>query len=85
MMQHETDFAEFIAVLGDSLGIDVTASTPETRLVEDLGFDSLAYFEMLSLLEDVADRQIDDGVVDTITTVGDLHGWWRQFSLPEGT
>lgn len=50
-------------------GADVTNVTPETRLVEDLGFDSLALMMMSMEIEDVFGFRFTELV--TFETVGD--------------
>lgn len=81
----DDEFEAFVAVISDSLGIDFTGCTLASRLVEDLSFDSLAYFEMLAMLEEAANREIDDGAIESIKTMADLYGWWQQFNPIPGT
>lgn len=50
-------------------GADVTNVTPETRLVEDLGFDSLALMMMSMEIEDAFGFRFTELV--TFETVGD--------------
>ncbi len=46
--------------------------SPETRLLEDLNVDSARVVELVLDLEDAFSINIEDGVIDTLKTVGDL-------------
>lgn len=45
---------------------------PETRLVEDLGCDSLDVIEIAIAIEDDFGCDLTDGIIDTLATVGDI-------------
>ena len=55
------------------MDVDMTAVTEETRLVEDLGFDSLAMMMMAMELEDAFNFKFAEFV--KFETVGDVCGY----------
>jgi acyl carrier protein len=65
-------FARFAGVLGEHVGLDLTAATPASLLREDLGFDSLAMAEALVLLADHG-VLLPDELIPALRTIGDLH------------
>ena len=69
-------FHTFAAAIANYFEIQELLLDGETLLVEDLGFDSIMYLEIVCLLEDVAGRPIDDGLVASLRTVGDLHHFY---------
>lgn len=60
------------AILAEQLGIPQSKVTMESRIVEDLGADSLDVVELLMQLEDETGKSIPDDKVTGIKTVGDL-------------
>lgn len=60
------------AMLSDALNIPVAKITPDARIIEDLGADSLDVVELLSRLEDEYGVVIPDEDVETLKTVGDV-------------
>jgi acyl carrier protein len=46
--------------------------SPETRLLEDLDMDSIHAIDLVLGLEDAFHISIEDGVIETMHTVGDL-------------
>ena len=65
-------FEEFIGFLVSSLGLEDFQLDAESRLVEDIGFDSIQMYETLSAIEDLG-ACIPDSALEQIRTVGDLH------------
>ena len=59
-------------VIVETVGCETTAVTPEARLNEDLGADSLAAMELIMALEEKLDIEIDDAELDQFKTVKDL-------------
>lgn len=49
---------------------------PDEELVADLGFDSLARYELVVHMELLGDLELPDDLVDAITTIGDAHAWF---------
>ena len=60
------------AMLADSLSISVNKVTPDARIIEDLGADSLDVVELLSRLEDEYGVVIPDEDVENMKTVADV-------------
>lgn len=59
-------------VIVETVGCEADAVTPEARLNEDLGADSLAAMELIMALEEKLDIEIDDAELDQFKTVNDL-------------
>ncbi|MCH5350769.1 MAG: acyl carrier protein [Clostridiales bacterium] len=58
--------------LAEYFEIDPSKITLETSFVDDLGADSLALMELMFNLENETGKTIEDDVMDTVKTVGDL-------------
>ena len=63
---------EIAKILSEQLGVPASKITPESRIVDDLGADSLDVVELLMQLEDSTGKTIPDDKVADIKTVGDL-------------
>lgn len=59
-------------ILCNSLDRDPGQINPESRLVEDLGADSLDSVELVMALEDELGIEIDDSELDGVKTIGQL-------------
>jgi acyl carrier protein len=59
-------------VLAEQLGVDLTEVTPDARILEDLGADSLDVVEMVMSLEEAFDIEIPDEDVEELRTVADV-------------
>mgnify|MGYP002509464087 CR=1 FL=1 len=60
------------AMLAEALNLPVEKVTPDAKIVEDLGADSLDVVELLSRLEDEFGIVIPDDEVENLVTVGDV-------------
>lgn len=60
------------AMLADALNLPVSKVTPDARIIDDLGADSLDVVELLSRLEDEYDVVIPDEDVEKLKTVQDV-------------
>ena len=60
------------SILADQLGIDPADIRPESRIIEDLGADSLDVVEMLTEMESEYNIIITDERVRELTTVGEI-------------
>ena len=60
------------SMLADALNVPVEKVTPDAKIVEDLGADSLDVVELLSRLEDEFGITIPDEDVENLVTVGDV-------------
>ncbi len=63
---------KLIALIADKLGKDVSTVKLESRLVEDLGADSLDIVEMMLAFEDEFGIALPDEMIPNIKTVGDI-------------
>ena len=63
---------EIAKILSEQLGIPQSKVTLESRIVEDLGADSLDVVELLMQLEDNTGKTIPDDKGASIKTLGDL-------------
>ena len=59
-------------MLADALNLSVDKVTPDAKIVDDLGADSLDVVELLSRLEDEYGVTIPDEEVENLTTVADV-------------
>ena len=60
-------------ILTEELGVEREQLTPEARLMDDLGADSLTLVEITMALEDRFSLAIPDERWETVRTVGELH------------
>ena len=65
-------FDKVAKLLAEQLGIPASKITTESRIVEDLGADSLDVVELLMTLEDETGKTIPDDEVAQIKTVGQI-------------
>ncbi len=59
-------------LLGEQLSIDENKITEESRVVEDLGADSLDVVELLMTLEDEFGITVEDEDAIKLKTIGDI-------------
>lgn len=59
-------------IIVDELAVDGALVQPESRLVEDLGADSIDAVELIMTVEDAFSIEISDEVLQNIKTVNDL-------------
>ena len=60
------------AMLAEALNLPLEKVTPNAKIVEDLGADSLDVVELLSRLEDEYGVMIPDEEVENLVTVADV-------------
>jgi acyl carrier protein len=76
-----TSDAPSFSVFGDlllaELGLPAAPLTEDTRLVEDLGFDSVLAFELLLVIEDWIDALLPEAMLGQLLTVGDVYDVYR--------
>ena len=65
-------FEKLKEIIALQLEIDGETLTPETRILEDLGTDSLDVVEMLMSVEDEFDVEIPDEKIEDLKTIGDV-------------
>jgi RimJ/RimL family protein N-acetyltransferase/acyl carrier protein len=69
------DFAAFRAFLEDELGCSLAGHGPDAHLIDDLGWDSLALFEVLAVF-DRHGADVPDELVGALRTLDDLHHYF---------
>ena len=60
------------AMLAEALNLPISKVTPDAKIVDDLGADSLDVVELLSQLEDEYGITIPDEEVENLVTVADV-------------
>ena len=65
-------FEELVQILCDQLPLDPEDISPDSRIKEDLGADSLDVLQLLMALEEEKGVVIPDEVLPTLKTVGDI-------------
>ncbi|MBQ7880113.1 MAG: acyl carrier protein [Clostridia bacterium] len=65
-------FEKVQAMLAEALNLPAEKITAESKILEDLGADSLDVVELLSRLEDEFGITIPDDDVEALVTVGDV-------------
>ena len=65
-------FEELVQILCDQLPLDPEDISPDSRIKEDLGADSLDVLQLLMALEEEKGVVIPDEVPPTLKTVGDI-------------
>ena len=74
-LSNETNMLEKIqAMLAEALNLPLEKVTPDAKIVDDLGADSLDVVELLSRLEDEYGVIIPDDEVEALVTVADVAG-----------
>ena len=71
-------FEQVRDVIVEALNCDAARVTPEARLREDLGADSLAAVELCMALEEACGVTIEDELLPTLKTVGDIMEYLRE-------
>lgn len=65
-------------VIVETLNCDSDRVTPDARLREDLGADSLAAVELVMALEESTGITVDDALLNTFVTVQDILDYWNR-------
>lgn len=74
--QHYLDKVRAIVV--DQFGVSYASVTEHTKLIEDLGSDSLDSIELIMEVEDAFHVSVDDERAREIKTVGDIATWLEE-------
>ena len=59
-------------IVAEQLGVDLAEVTPDARILDDLGADSLDVVEMVMSLEEAFDIEVPDQDVEELRTVADV-------------
>ncbi len=65
-------FEELVSILCEQLPVKPEDVSPDSRIKEDLGADSLDVLQLLMALEEEKGIVIPDDVLPTLKTVGDI-------------
>lgn len=65
-------FEKVRKLIGEQLNKPIEKITPDSKIIDDLGADSLDIVEMLMSLEDVFGLTVPDDVASSIATVKDI-------------
>ena len=65
-------FETICQIISRQLGVEIESLTEETRIIDDLGADSLDIVEMLMAIEESCGVVVPDDVVTTFETLGDV-------------
>jgi acyl carrier protein len=68
----ETDTNIVLDILVEQLGVEKSQLTPEARLEEDLGADSLDIVEIAMALDEQFHISLPDEAIERVSTVGEL-------------
>ena len=67
-------------IIADHLHIDVSSISDDSKIVEDLGADSLHTVELVMLFEKEFDIEIPDEDTEHLITVGDVKKYIEEYS-----
>ncbi|MCI8525214.1 MAG: acyl carrier protein [Oscillospiraceae bacterium] len=73
-------FEQIRDVIVETLNCDCKRVTPQARLREELGADSLAAVELCMALEEACGVVIDDALLPNLETVQDILDYWNQYT-----
>ena len=65
-------FEKITAILAEQLDTDAESMTPDTKIADDLGADSLDLVDLLMSIEDEFGVEIPDEEVENLSTIGDV-------------
>ncbi len=65
------EFEKLQEIIADVLNVDVKDVHMDSKIVDDLGADSLDVFQIIMGIEEAFDLEIDNEDADSIVTVGD--------------
>lgn len=68
-------FDDFVRGVGNEVGLDLRDAVMSSRLDEDLLLDSIARYELILVVEDIAGRALPEDLIDGIETLGDAFEW----------
>jgi acyl carrier protein len=72
MVTREEVFNRVCSALSDLFELDAKAVTLETKLVEDLGLDSIDAIDLAARLEELTQKRLAEESLRSLRTVGDV-------------
>ena len=60
------------AIVAEQLGVDIAEIVAESKILDDLGADSLDVVELVMTLEDEFDIEVPDEAAESIRTIADV-------------
>jgi acyl carrier protein len=66
------------SLVSEQLGVDHAEMTPQAKILDDLGADSLDVVELVMALEEAFDIEIPDEDADMMNTIGDVEAYVAQ-------
>ncbi len=73
-------FEKIKIILSEQFDVDEDAINYDTKMIEDLGADSLDVVDLLMTIEDEFEIEVPDEDVETVKSVGDLVDYIKQKS-----
>jgi len=73
-MERAAVSAALKAIFRDDLNVDVSRMTPDSRLIDDLGLDSVAFAVGMLAIQDRLGVTLSEEELLTCNTIGDLQG-----------
>jgi|TARA_B100001057_G_scaffold155122_1_gene155296 acyl carrier protein len=67
-------------IIAEHLNIDESSISDDSKIVEDLGADSLHTVELVMKFENTYDMEIPDEDTDNLITVGDVKKYIEEYS-----
>ena len=75
----EATLEQFALAIGNRLGVEVPQPiAPWTGLYDQLALDSFQAFEMLLVIEDMAENEAPPMEIPALFTLGDAYGYYLQ-------
>jgi acyl carrier protein len=71
-MSKPTTFEKLSDILIEQLGVEPGEISADSRIIEDLGADSLDVAEIILAIEREWNMEIDDATAEAVTTVGEV-------------
>lgn len=67
-------------IIAEHLNIDESSISDDSKIVEDLGADSLHTVELVMKIENAYDIEIPDEDTDNLITIGDVKKYIEEYS-----
>jgi acyl carrier protein len=71
------EFTAFCERVADELDLPPSRLRPEANLVADLNFDSLLTYELVLLVEELAEATLPEHLISQLLTIDDVYSVYR--------